>query len=154
MTGDILPLKTKQADQGSWKQVRPWQAWLGGLGIGLGIFGLSMALHDNPPITLDEIVGRVDVMATPDSPGLHLVGEVTKKRHYGIFHTPARRGSVSHLHLRDRRHRDLRREPLLPRGRGRSGLSNVTCRQEQVSAYWYWAAGKASAKGDLSEGGR
>ena len=87
MADNILTLKTERADDGSRKQAHPWWAWFGGFGTAIGVIGLGMILLENPPVTWDKMGGWFDVTEYPDSPGIRLIGEVTKTRHYGIFHT-------------------------------------------------------------------
>ena len=44
------------------------------------------AQHDCPFVTWDDVQGCIEMPIVPDSPGVQLVGHVTKTRRYSMFH--------------------------------------------------------------------
>lgn len=66
-----------------------------GLGLSLAFFAFRDIQRDCPLFTWDELSARIEMPVVSDSPGVQLVGNVTKTRHYGMFHHGATSACIS-----------------------------------------------------------
>jgi hypothetical protein len=65
------------------------------LGVTVGIYAFTDLQRDCPLFTWDDLASRMERPVVPDSPGLQLVGSVTKTRRYSMFHGGTVRMAVS-----------------------------------------------------------
>jgi hypothetical protein len=83
MTDNPRHGSAQSGDLGSRKRFSPGKRWA----FTLLVIVLVVAMSTVPRLfTRDDMGGRIEPPIIPDSPGVQLVGEVTKTRHYGMFH--------------------------------------------------------------------
>jgi hypothetical protein len=87
MTDNSQGLPTQPGDLGSRKRSsRVTLLSLAVSSIALSFFAIREAQHDCPFVTWDDVQGCIEMPIVPDSPGVQLVGHVTKTRRYSMFH--------------------------------------------------------------------
>src|SRR5580692_17827 len=73
-----------QASELGFRRFFPGTKFWAFTGIVLVLLALLSTVHDL--FTRDDLHARIERPIIPDSPGVQFVGEVTKTRHYGLFH--------------------------------------------------------------------